>query len=123
MEEPATIVPRSTPHRRRPIIPVATATTPSPVVTTRHRPGITSQPHGITTSLGFINRPPAITSRNEATTGPIRITVGTAVTVAAGTTTTVARVDAITVDEATMRVAAIMVTEVTEVTEVVAGNS
>jgi hypothetical protein len=40
--------------------------------------------------------------------------------VAAGTTTTVARVDAITVDEETMRVAAIMVIEVTEV---VAGNS
>lgn len=120
MEEAATTVPRSTPHRRRSITPVATATTPSRVVTTRHRPGITSQPHGITTSRGFINRLPVITSRNEATTGAIRITNGAAVTVAAGTTTTVARVDAITVDEETMRVAAIMVIEVTEV---VAGNS
>lgn len=102
---------------------MATATTPSRVVTTRHRPGITNQPHGITTSRGFINRLPVITSRNEAITGAIRITTGAAVTVAAGITTTVAMVDAITVDEATMMVAAIMVTEVTEVTEVVAGNS
>lgn len=80
--------------------------------TTHRQRGITSQHRGITTSRGFINLHHAITSRNEATIGPIRMRVGTAVTVAVGTTTTVAMVDAIiTADGATTTVAVITMAE------------
>jgi hypothetical protein len=117
MEEPATTVPRSIP--RQPIIPVAGLTTQVAAVITRnhagttHRQrGITNQRRGITTSRGFINRHHAITSRNEATIGPIRIRVGTAVTVAVGTTTIAdMAVGTIVVDEATTTVAAITMAE------------
>ncbi|KPG92957.1 hypothetical protein AEQ67_26375 [Pseudomonas sp. RIT-PI-q] len=80
--------------------------------TTRRLRGITSQHRAITTSRGFINRHRVITSRNEATTGLIRIRGGTAVTAATGTTTTVVTMGAtIMADEATTTVVAITMAE------------
>ena len=114
MEDPATTVPRSTPRQHLPITQVAPLTiqaaeaiTPSLAGTTPHRRGTTSQPLGITTSHGFINRHRAITSRrHERTTGLIRIMGGTAA-IAVGTMTIEGEgVTIITVDEAiTMAVA------------------
>jgi hypothetical protein len=94
------------------ITQVAAAITRNHAGTTHRQRGITNQRRGITTSRGFINRHHAITSRNEATIGPIRIRVGTAVTAAVGTTTIAdMAVGTIVVDEATTTVAAITMAE------------
>ena len=118
MEEPAITVPRS--MTADVTIQVATVITRNHAGTTHRQLGTTSQHRGITTSRGFINRHHAITSRNEATIGPIRIKVGMAITVAVGTavtaveTTTIAAAmaDATTVAEgATITVAVITMAE------------